>query len=202
MSSHALMEVVMRQWFHVTLLFSAILWAVGCSDNRTPTPSQKPVNTVTQPNPSPPPVSPQPSVPPGETGTAAVQPATTPQPPTPPASAAPAAPEPSPPAAARPAAIQLSTGVALPQTGPEGTLMGFHIDYEFVQGQPDSEGYIWIIERAHGAPAKQQVKVSGKGELYTLVPGWRPEHGPFQSHIEDRKGNKLSESIELRQQGE
>jgi hypothetical protein len=39
------------------------------------------------------------------------------------------------PAANQPA-IQLSAGVALPQTGPDGTLMSFSVDYAFLQGEP------------------------------------------------------------------
>ena len=30
-----------------------------------------------------------------------------------------------------------------------------------------------------------------------LIQGWRPEDGPFKSHIEDAKGTRLSESIEM-----
>jgi hypothetical protein len=77
-------------------------------------------------------------------------------------------------------------------------MMGFSIDYEFDQGQPGAEGYVWVIERAHGNPARQQVKLSPRGNLSVMMTqGWRPEHGPFHTHIEDNKGNKLSESVEL-----
>jgi len=30
---------------------------------------------------------------------------------------------------------------------------------------------------------------------------WKPEDGPFHSHLEDRKGNRVSESIEMLQPG-
>ncbi len=30
-----------------------------------------------------------------------------------------------------------------------------------------------------------------------LIQAWQPEHGPFKSHIEDLKGTRLSESIEM-----
>jgi hypothetical protein len=93
--------------------------------------------------------------------------------------------------------IRLSAGVALPQTGPEGTLMSFSVDYEFTQGEPAS-GYIWVIERAHGGPARQPIQLARQGNLPILINGWRPEDGPFQTHIEDRYGNKLSAVIELR----
>jgi len=94
--------------------------------------------------------------------------------------------------------IALSTGVALAQTGPEGTMMMFSVDYEIVQGNPDASGYLWVIERAKGSPAKVEVKMAGKNTLSTAMAKWRPEDGPFKSHIEDRKGNRLSESIEMK----
>jgi hypothetical protein len=87
--------------------------------------------------------------------------------------------------------------VALPQTGPEGTMMGFSVSYEFAQGKPDSEGYVWVIERTHGDAARRPVKLTEKGTLEAMIQKWRPEDGPFHTHIEDRKGNRLSESIEL-----
>jgi hypothetical protein len=55
-----------------------------------------------------------------------------------------------------------------------------------------------VIGRSQGGPARQQVHLSKQGNLPILIPGWRPENGPFQTHIEDRNGNKLSESIDLR----
>lgn len=102
------------------------------------------------------------------------------------------------PSAAMP--IRLSTGVALPQTGPDGTMMMFSVDYEFIDGEPNAEDYVWVIERAHGNPAtaRNEVKLSKKGNLPTPMPGWLPDHGPFHSHIEDHKGHRVSESIELR----
>ena len=35
----------------------------------------------------------------------------------------------------------------------------------------------------------------------TLIQGWRPEQGPFHSHLEDSKGDRVSESIEMSQPG-
>jgi hypothetical protein len=102
-----------------------------------------------------------------------------------------------PPAPAAGPSIRLSTGVALPQTGPDGTLMSFSVDYEFTEGQPESGGYTWVIERAHGASAKQKAQLSSRGNLMALAPGWKPEDGPFKSHIEDLKGVRRSESIEM-----
>lgn len=93
--------------------------------------------------------------------------------------------------------IRLSAGVALPQTGPDGTLMSFSVDYRLVQGDPAPE-YVWVIERAKGVPARQKVKLGRQGNLPILLPGWRPEEGPFHTHIEDGAGKRLSESLPLR----
>jgi hypothetical protein len=95
-------------------------------------------------------------------------------------------------------AIRISAGVALPQTGPEGTLMCFSVDYEFTQGEPGSSEYIWVIEREHGRPARQPVQLARQGNLPILIQGWRPEDGPFRASIEDRSGHRLSAVIELR----
>ena len=95
--------------------------------------------------------------------------------------------------------IRLSAGVALPQTGPTGTMMGFSVDYEFTQGRPNpSSPYFLVIEAAKGPPARIRVQLGGKGTLPGFVVGWRPEHGPFEGHIEDAGGNRLSRAIPLR----
>jgi hypothetical protein len=98
--------------------------------------------------------------------------------------------------------IQLATGVALAQTGPEGTMILFSVDYDFVQGQPDSSGCVWGIERAQGAPGKAEVKLTAKGTLQAAMEvKWQPENGPFHSHLEDHQGHRVSESIEMLQPG-
>ena len=80
-------------------------------------------------------------------------------------------------------------------------MMMFSVDYE-VQGEPSSSGYVWVIERTHGKPAGINHKLSKKGTLEAaMVTGWRPEDGPFRSHIEDRHGHRLSGSIEMLQTG-
>ena len=96
-------------------------------------------------------------------------------------------------------AIRLSAGVALPQTGPTGILMSFSVDYKFTAGEPNpTSPYVWVIQRAKGGPARVGVRLGQKGTLPVLIGGWRPEQGPFQSHIEDASGNRLSRSISLR----
>ncbi len=94
--------------------------------------------------------------------------------------------------------IQLSTGVALAQTLPDGTAVLFSIDYQFLGEEPQaSTQYIWVIERARGKPGRIVVQLEKKGTLQTVSP-WRPEEGPFQGHIEDGSGNRLSPTIDLR----
>jgi hypothetical protein len=93
--------------------------------------------------------------------------------------------------------VKLSAGVALPQTGPEGILMSFSVDYELLVA-PSKAPYVWVIERGQGVSAKIPVKLAKKqGNLVTLIQGWRPTDGPFQSHLEDKTGKQVSASVEL-----
>jgi len=95
--------------------------------------------------------------------------------------------------------VQLSAGVALPQTLPDGTAMGFSIDYQFTQGQPEPAGrYYWVVERTQGPPARQPVRLEARGTLQQFITDFRPEHGPFQTHLEDGRGSRLSASAPLR----
>lgn len=100
-------------------------------------------------------------------------------------------------------AIDLSAALSLPQTGPEGTMMGFSVDYQFTQGQPQpSETFFWVIQRAKGPPVKIAVQLKLKGNLSVMVvTGWRPEQGPFQTHIEDSSGRRVSETAPLSPMG-
>ncbi len=95
--------------------------------------------------------------------------------------------------------VQLSAGVALPQTLADGTAMGFSVDYQFAQGQPDpNSAYVWVIERSQGAASRQSVKLSPQGTLQVFVAEFRPEEGPFQTHLEDGRGSRLSPTVPLR----
>jgi hypothetical protein len=211
---------------------SAMLLGLGCSGDSTPAPGPKaaaPLRApVQQPKPLPPPpppnLSPAASPKSPEAAPKSPPPAVKPDdssrkssgfhlrppgggPSTAPPSLAPSKPgfsPSSPPSSSSPTgqhSIALSTGVALPQTGLEGTMMMFSVEYE-VQGEPNTAGYFWVIERAHGKPAKLERKLAKKGTLMAaLQNGWRPEDGPFHSHIEDRSGHPLSESIEMLQTG-
>jgi hypothetical protein len=55
-----------------------------------------------------------------------------------------------------------------------------------------------VIEPAKGPPARIKVLLSSKGTLQGFAVGWRPEHGPFEGHLEDTSGNRLSDSLPLR----
>jgi hypothetical protein len=94
--------------------------------------------------------------------------------------------------------IRLAMGVALPQTGPEGIMMSFSVEYEVIEAQPDRAAeYVCVVERERGKPAKISVRLARQGALPIILNGWRPEEGPFQLHFEDRHGHRLSASIEL-----
>ena len=101
--------------------------------------------------------------------------------------------------------VDLSTGVALAQTGPDGVLMSFSVDYEFA-GQPDAScQYVWVIKRNRGEPASIAVNLKDEGTLETLVPKWRPEEGPFEAQIVERcsgRDRQVSKSIALERTGE
>jgi hypothetical protein len=197
----------MRRWSEMALIASVALAVAGCTENSTPKPTGgTSLDRPARPLPPPPP-------PPSSSATDAVketpqQPVVVPQAAQPSASPVQPSPQPLTPPAPAPAPslpaqmpIHLATGVALAQTGPEGTMMMFSVDYE-VEGQPNTSGYVWVIERGRGNAAKIAVKLSSKGNLVTPTGvNWRPEDGPFHSHLEDRNGKRLSESIEMLQQG-
>ena len=98
--------------------------------------------------------------------------------------------------------IQLSTGVSLAQTGPDGTLMSFSIDYQFTATPPVAGArYGVVVQRRDGQAVLQEEKLKVSDTVQLLVPKWRPEDGPFYAFIvelnsQDRPIAK-SESIEL-----
>ncbi|MHC4405220.1 MAG: hypothetical protein ACYTG0_36705 [Planctomycetota bacterium] len=99
----------------------------------------------------------------------------------------------------RPLPIKVSPVVSLPQTLPTGTTMGFTVDYEFTNGEPDpSSQYWWVMVPAKGQPVKRPARLDREGELTDFFPPLRPENGPFHTHIEDAQGNRLSEPVRCR----
>ena len=113
--------------------------------------------------------------------------------------AAPPAP-PSTPAAS--ANIRLSAGVALPQSLPDGTAMGFSVDYRFVEGSPsETLKYVWIIQPASGEPTVVPVELESSDTLQTFTK-FRPEHGPFQCYLAEESASgehaPLSDPLSMR----
>lgn len=80
--------------------------------------------------------------------------------------------------------IRLSAGVALPQSLPTGTQIGFSVDYQFHIGSPDPAGqYVWEIKTGDGTIRRVPVQLTGrKGTLNRFMP-LRPSDGPFVSRI-------------------
>ncbi len=95
--------------------------------------------------------------------------------------------------------IRLSRGVALAQTLPTGTAMGFSAEYEFVSHAPSGPvNLTWVVESAKGQAIRQPVQMTARGTLQGFVVQFRPEQAPFKTHIEDQYGNRLSKSLPLR----
>lgn len=83
--------------------------------------------------------------------------------------------------------VTLSAGTALPQSLPTGTTMSFSVDYTLRERPAGSSvQYFWVIERTTGSPVSIPVQLKARGNLVRLLPGWRPEHGPFRAYISAR----------------
>lgn len=92
----------------------------------------------------------------------------------------------------------LSAAVALAMTGPEGTMMGFSVDYRLQGGPPSTGPYYWVIEGAAGKIYRLPVKLDVQGNLMLVVPEWRPEDGPFRCHLEDAAGRAISATVDMK----
>ncbi len=195
----------MQRKLLAAFVVATVFWPVGCSEDYVPALRPKTIpepekSAAAEPTPEPSPAAESPPVQPSATREPAPLPKSGPISP-PRSGSAPANPLPSkpPPPMANRHSIELSTGVSLPQTGPEGTMMMFSVEYEFVLGEPNSKaGYVWVIEREKGAPVKKAISLKNSDTLTLAISGWRPEYGPFRSHIEDRDGKRLSASIDMR----
>jgi hypothetical protein len=85
--------------------------------------------------------------------------------------------------------IRLAAGTALPQTGPEGTLMSFSVDYQTAGYQPQpSVRCVLVIERGDRQRVEQPAEVAASGTWAAFVQGWPPEAGPFQAWVEEISG--------------
>ncbi|MBI82536.1 MAG: hypothetical protein CMJ81_05005 [Planctomycetaceae bacterium] len=88
-------------------------------------------------------------------------------------------------AAATKLSIQLFTAVALAQTLPTGTAMGFSVEYRISSGSPNPAAqYAWRIQRSDGEQMMFVItQLKSSGQLQTFVSGWRARQGPFNSQI-------------------
>jgi hypothetical protein len=95
--------------------------------------------------------------------------------------------------------VDLSAAVALAMTGPEGTMMGFSVDYR-VKGTSLSgqSPFVWVIEGQGGKIYRMPVKLESQGNLMLVVPEWRPEDGPFRCRIEDQRQRAVSPTVDMR----
>ncbi len=198
----------------VAPLLSAALVLLGCSDYEMASdyggaadsrpsleeadspPAAGPDGETAEPGPAQGPGAEQasaPSVPPSQTDAVGQTPVEPVAPRPRPAPSTPSQPVPS----QRPA-IKLSAGVAVPQSLPTGTAMGVSVDYRFIAGQPGSSPYLWVIQPGKGQTAKKPVQLQPQGNLQMFVLQFRPENGPFHTHIEDAQGNRLSPSLLLK----
>lgn len=217
--------ILMKRSTALPLLVAAALSTVGCSDgyetapsydsgvlapatSQAPEPTTNSATISSRESQKPAPASGPTAEAPGHDSAhlpAMEEPAETPPSPSspPPTAALPAASAPPPaeptPAAAQQPSIRLSAGVALPQSLPTGTAMGFSVDYQFSGGSPStSSPYAWVIEPSKGQRAIRPVRLSSEGTLQDFFQQFRPENGPFSTHIEDANGNQLSRPLPLR----
>ena len=80
--------------------------------------------------------------------------------------------------------FRLSAGVAVPQSLPTGTAMGMSVDYQS-GGLNQSSRYVWVVKSEGGGNVEQPFEPLAQGTLQTFFLDLRPEHRPFNSHIEE-----------------
>lgn len=76
-------------------------------------------------------------------------------------------------------------------------MMGFSVDYQFRGEMPGGTCY-WVIEGGPGRVYRLPVRLEPRGNLMLVVPGWRPEDGPFRCRLEDQSGRPLSAQVDMR----
>ncbi|GEM_PF-1055755 len=94
--------------------------------------------------------------------------------------------------------VDLSVPVSLPQTGPEGTMMSFGVEYRLRAEAPRDQTYTWAIQSRTGKLFRMDaLRLESQGNLMTIVTEWRPEDGPFRTWMEDSAGRRVSLSLGL-----
>ncbi len=82
--------------------------------------------------------------------------------------------------------IRLRAAVALPQSLPTGTAMGFSVDYQFIGGTPDSRvQYVWVIKPPSGPAKESVVQLQSRGTLQMFVTEWGPVTGDYKMRIDE-----------------
>jgi len=99
--------------------------------------------------------------------------------------------------------LKLSAGVALPQSLPTGTAVGFSVDYTLDGGQVTRDmKCVWVIEPANGSPIERPVAITrASGELRFFAKDVKPEQGPFSCHVAivrpDGKKEPISAKVDM-----
>lgn len=89
--------------------------------------------------------------------------------------------------------VRLSLGTHLPQTGPDGLIILFSVEYRLAGELNSGSQYVWVIHRNQGGPdAEKAVSLQSEGTLQDIQ-SWRTEDGPFQSWIEERSASSRQE---------
>jgi hypothetical protein len=92
----------------------------------------------------------------------------------------------SPPGAARGnASMHLSAGVAVPQSLPMGTVMAMSVDYAISGPLNNSSRYVWVVTSQGGGNVEVAMQPQVTGTLQAFFLALRPEHRPFNCHIEE-----------------
>jgi hypothetical protein len=81
--------------------------------------------------------------------------------------------------------VQLSAGVAVPQSLPGGTQIGVSVDYRVSGTLHPSARYALVIESGAGELALEIRLAAEGGTLQSFLPlAVRPEHQPFRARVE------------------
>ncbi len=88
------------------------------------------------------------------------------------------------PAGAPGASVQLSAGIAVPQSLPIGTVMAISVDYTLRGNLSGSSRYVWVV-KSTTEDMVTDVKLDQSGNLSAFFQQLRPEHRPFSVRIEE-----------------
>lgn len=89
------------------------------------------------------------------------------------------------PAARGVSSIRLSAGIAVPQSLPMGTVMAMSVDYAIAGPLNNSSRYVWVVSSQAGENVEVAVQPKVTGTLQAFFLKLRPEHRPFNCHIEE-----------------